>query len=151
MKIKIEIDDAAAEDEVVIRCKALTSTIKRMQQTLTELSKTPDISFYKDNVEFFLDVNDVLFFETAGTLIDAHTSDQVFQVKAKLYELEEALPSNFIRVAKSTILNVSHIYSIEKNITASSIVKFSRSHKQVYVSRNYYKVLKQRLDERRKL
>lgn len=151
MKIKIEIDDAADEEEVIIRCRKLTGNIRKIQQTLTELSKVPDIAFYKDNVEFFLDINDVLFFETSGNFIDAHTSDNVFQVKAKLYELEESLPSDFIRVAKSTILNVSHIYSIEKNITSSSIVKFFKSHKQVYVSRNYYKVLKQRMDERRKL
>ena len=151
MKIRIEIDDSAEEEEVIIRCKALNGTIRRMQQTLTELTKTPDLAFYKDNIEFFLDIHDVLFFETAGTVIDAHTADQVFQVRSKLYELEQMLPSNFVRVSKSTILNVAHIYSIEKNITASSVVKFSKSHKQVYVSRNYYKVFKQRLDERRKL
>lgn len=151
MKLRIEIDETAEEDEVVIRCKALTGTVRRMQQVLTEFAQTPDITFFKDNTEYFPDVNEILFFETSGTIIAAHTADNVFTVKAKLYELERTLPLSFIRVSKSTILNVSHIYSIEKNITASSIVQFSRSHKQVYVSRNYYKVLKQRLDERRKV
>lgn len=48
-----------------------------------------------------------------------------------------------------TFLNVNQVYSINKNITSSSIVQFYKSYKQVYVSRNYYKVLKQRLEERR--
>ena len=39
------------------------------------------------------------------------------------------LPINFIRVSKSTILNVDHIFSIEKNLTASSIVQFNKTHK----------------------
>lgn len=90
-----------------------------------------------------------MFFETSGTSIHAHTSDNFYQVKNKLYELEKILPSNFIRVSKSTIINVKHIYSIEKNITSSSIVQFSNTHKQVYVSRNYYKLLKQRIDQSR--
>ena len=59
------------------------------------------------------------------------------------------LPGFFMRVSKSTILNINGIYAITKNITASSIVQFERSHKQVFVSRNYYKALKQRLEEKR--
>lgn len=70
-------------------------------------------------------------------------------IKYRLYELEEILPKYFVRVSKSTILNVNQVYSIDKNITSSSIIKFSKSYKQVYVSRNYYKILKQRLEERR--
>jgi len=66
-----------------------------------------------------------------------------------LYELEEMLPNNFVRVSKSTILNVNQIYSINRNLTSSSLVQFYKSYKQVYVSRNYNKILKQRLEERR--
>ena len=101
-------------------------------------------------MEYYLSPESVLFFETSGNIINAHTQSDLYQVKNRLYELEEILPHSFIRVSKSTILNVSHIYSLEKNITSSSIVRFNGSHKQVYVSRNYYKVLKQRIDETRK-
>lgn len=55
-----------------------------------------------------------------------------------------------MRVSKSTILNLNHIYSITKNLTASSIVEFINTHKQVYISRYYYKPLKCRLEEKRK-
>ena len=43
--------------------------------------------------------------------------------------------------AKSAILNTRKVYSIHKNIAASSVVEFVDSHKQVFVSRNYYKAL----------
>ena len=56
-----------------------------------------------------------------------------------------------MRVSKSTIVNLDHIYSITKNITSSSIVEFAGCHKQIYVSRNYYKALIARLDEKRKM
>lgn len=148
MKIRIEIDETVQEDEVIVKCRELNDNVRRIQQAVSEISDRNEIEFFKDGAEYFLPVESVLFFETAGNLIDAHTADDVFQVKAKLYELENILPGYFVRVSKSTILNIRHIYSIEKNITSSSLVRFSKTHKQVYVSRNYYKFLKQRLSER---
>lgn len=148
MKIRIEIDETAQEDEVIVKCRELNDNVRRIQQAVTEISNRNEIEFFKDGAEYFLPVESVLFFETTGSLIDAHTADDVFQVKFKLYELENILPGYFVRVSKSTILNIRHIYSIEKNITSSSLVRFSKTHKQVYVSRNYYKFLKQRLSER---
>lgn len=149
MKIKIEIDETAQEDEIIVKCRELNDNVRRIQQAVTEISDRNEIEFFKDGTEYFLPVESVLFFETAGNLINAHTADDVFQVKFKLYELENILPGYFVRVSKSTILNIRHIYSIEKNITSSSLVRFSKTHKQVYVSRNYYRFLKQRLSERR--
>ncbi len=66
-------------------------------------------------------------------------------VHHKLYELEELLPRAFIRISKSAILNSSKVYSIARNLTASSRVEFFGSHKAVFVSRNYYKLLKDKI------
>lgn len=54
-----------------------------------------------------------------------------------------------MRVSKSTILNTFHIFSINRNLTASSVVAFENTHKKVYVSRYYYKPLISKLEERR--
>nr|WP_302466572.1 LytTR family DNA-binding domain-containing protein [Ruminococcus bicirculans (ex Wegman et al. 2014)] len=89
------------------------------------------------------------FFETGEHNLNAHTSDDVFQVKMKLFELEEILPRKFVRVSKSAIVNVKHIYSVERNITSASLISFAGTHKQLYASRSYYKLLKLRLGERR--
>lgn len=55
-----------------------------------------------------------------------------------------------MRVSKSTILNTNHIYSITRRISSSSKIEFQNTHKQVYVSRYYYKPLKIKLLEKRK-
>ena len=59
------------------------------------------------------------------------------------------LPGFFMRVSKSTILNTDRVYSLTRNLTASSLVTFADSHKQVYVSRNYYKALVNKIKEKR--
>ncbi|MDD6306722.1 MAG: LytTR family DNA-binding domain-containing protein [Agathobacter sp.] len=150
MKIKIEIEEALAEDEVVIRCRGLTEEISAIQKAVSEVSSAAQkFTFYKGNTEYYLTLDEILFFETDETGISAHTRTDAYQTKYKLYELEDILPGFFMRVSKSTILNTNHIYSINRNLTASSVVAFSDTHKQVYVSRYYYKPLISKLEEKR--
>ena len=151
MKIRIEVDKEIQEDEVIIRCKQLNDDVTNIQKALTDiLSKKTQIIFYKNNSEYYIPLSEILFFETEESSISAHTIDNIYQVKYKLYELEDILPNNFMRVSKSTILNIDYIYSITKNLTSSSIVEFQNTHKKVYVSRHYYKLLKFKLLEKRR-
>lgn len=151
MKIKIEVDDKIEENEITIRCSELDDEVQKIQKALTHiLSQKIQMTFYKDNTEYYITIDEILFFETEENCISAHTTKEVYQVKYKLYELEEILPSYFTRVSKSTILNINHIYSITRNLTASSIVEFQHTHKTVYVSRHYYKPLKNKLLEKRR-
>ena len=149
MKIRIELVKDIGEDEVVIRCGRVDDTIQKIHQyILDETAETHRLVFYKDNQEFYFPLDEVLFFETEGEHIFAHTSKDAYRIKYRLYELEEMLPRYFVRAAKSTIINIRQIHSVTRNLTASSLVSFKNSHKQVYVSRYYYKELRQRLNER---
>lgn len=151
MKIRIEVDSTISEDEVVIKCRELNDSVKNIQSKLIDiLSENTNIVFLKDDVEYYLSLEEILFFETDVNRICAHTVDNVYSVKYKLYELEELLPRYFIRVSKSTILNINHIYSITTSLSSSRKVEFQNTHKQVYVSRYYYKPLKIKLSERKK-
>jgi len=149
VKIKIEIVDDLNEDEVLIRCGRVDNTIQKIHQYILEQSLlSSKIIFYKQNQEFYFPLDDVLFFETEGEQIYAHTINDTYRIKYRLYELEEILPKHFVRAAKATIVNILQVYSITRNITASSLIQFIGSHKQVYVSRHYYNNLRQRINER---
>lgn len=150
MKINIEYDSNIKETEITIKCNELNHKIKELQDLIIETyKKNTSITFYNNDKEYYISLNKILFFETTDNTINAHTTDNIYKVKYKLYELEEILPKKFIRISKSTIVNTHSIYSINHNIASSSLIQFNNSHKQVYVSRFYYKNLKQRLDERR--
>ncbi len=150
MKVRIEIETDLADTEVIVRCNKIDEQILQLQKVLTEMKNaSKQLTFYKNDTEYYLPLTKVLFFDTESGSISAHTANEVYQVKYKLYELEELLPGYFMRVSKSTILNTYQVYSITKNITAASTVTFEKSHKQVYVSRNFYKSLKLRLEEKR--
>jgi DNA-binding LytR/AlgR family response regulator len=149
VKIRIELVNDLTEDEVLIRCGRVDDTIQKIHQYILEQSQSgPKITFYKQNQEFYFPLDDILFFETEGEHIYAHTANDAYLIKYRLYELEQILPRNFVRAAKSTIVNIMQVYSITRNLTASSLVQFIDSHKQVYVSRLYYQELRRRLNER---
>lgn len=151
MKVKIEIDPALAEDEVIIRCRRMDEHILKLQQDIAKAEPEKNcISLQDAGTSYFVPLDEILFFETEGKHIQAHMASRLYLTEHKLYELEESLPGSFMRISKSTIVNLDHIYSITRNLAASSAVAFYGTPKKVYVSRSYYKALIERLGERRR-
>lgn len=152
MKIRIEIDEGMDESEVIIRCPSINDEIQQIQNAVSSVnSSNQKFILYRNDTEYYVALQDILFFETEGANINVHTRDQVYQAKYRLYELEEMLPGHFIRVSKSTIANTKEIFSLSKNnLSTTSVAEFSNSHKQVFVSRHYAKTLKEYLSSNHK-
>lgn len=151
MKVRIEIDASVNEEEVIIRCRNMNEAVLRIQAAVMEQNETGHSMLLKQGQkDYYLPVEEILFFETERKAVYAHTRENILETEYKLYELEELLPGFFMRISKSAIVNLNHIYSIARNLTSSSVVEFAHSHKQVYVSRNYYKALVERLAEKRR-
>ena len=148
MKIRIELDTDMAETEVVIRTAQYGEEVARIQAALEQANRQP-IAFYKDTSEYCVDWKNILFFETDATKSYAHSRDDAYEVKLKLYELEERLPVYFCRISKSTIANTKAIYALDKSFSGTSTIQFYDTHKQVHVSRHYYQILKEKLNETR--
>jgi len=149
MNIRIEISEDITGDEIVIRCREVTNQIQKIQKLITEESASaPQLIFYKDNQEYYFPLKEIIFFETSESVVYAHTHSDTYRIRLKLYELEDILPRTFVRISKSTIVNIDHIMMVNRNLTSSSLIQFYKSHKQVYASRRYYKILSQRLNER---
>ncbi|QUI23898.1 LytTR family transcriptional regulator [Vallitalea pronyensis] len=89
-----------------------------------------------------LPLNTILYIETFGKEVIAHTQDQQYVLSEKLYQLEEQLgEQGFIRVNKSQLINIKHILEINPwfgqkyNITM-------KNHTEIDVNRTYYKRFK---------
>ena len=150
MKIKIEIDDGLAEEEIVIRCKSLNEDVISIQKRITDaVNSRMQLEVSKGEKEYYITIDEILFFETDSNGVVVHTANQIYETKYRLYELEDLLPGNFIRVSKSTILNSARVRAIHKNITGASEVEFNGTTKKVFVSRNYLKLLLEKLEEKR--
>ncbi|KRM05284.1 MAG: LytTR family DNA-binding domain-containing protein [Liquorilactobacillus ghanensis] len=148
MKIKVEIDPQLSETEVIVRTPKIDEQeINYLYDVIAEKNKKMKLKLFQGETTYYVNCNELLFFETSGRFIQAHTSSAVYDTHFKLYELEKLLPANFMRVSKSTILNTDQIFGLTHSLT-NNLVEFQNTYKQVYVSRKYFKKLKDTLDSK---
>ena len=74
MNIRIEIVPPE-DEEIIIRVSELNQTVKRIQQSVTEIvSGKSTLALYKNDAQFFVELNQILFFETDESGVCAHTA-----------------------------------------------------------------------------
>jgi Response regulator of the LytR/AlgR family len=148
MKIKL-IVDVNVEETITITCNEYTPQIKKVHTLLQQLENTQkNVIGYHEDMEYYLELRTISFFETMNEVVYAHTRDKMYIIKQRLYELEKSLPNEFMRISKSTILNLGHLSAIETSLGGPRQIFLQKSNKAVFVSRKYYPVLKERLKER---
>ena len=125
MKVRIDIQSNLEEDEIIIRCASINETVLQIQNLISNFGRNEkSLTLLKGDTEYFIPQEQILFFETESKMVIAHTAEKMYETQYKLYELEEILPRYFMRISKSTIVNLNQIYSITRNLTASSKVEF---------------------------
>ena len=124
-KVHIEIDPEGPE-EIIIRCRKLDNEIIDLQSMIESSDRRPDTKMILEiaDEEHLVDLSDILFFESYDKKVNAHTKDRIYTTDQKLYELEDILPSGFMRVSKSCILNLANVVWLKKEITGQCKIGF---------------------------
>lgn len=150
INVRIELQPDLGEAEVVIRCPAVTAEIRALRGQLAEAAaSTASLRLLRAGRDHYLPLADILFFETEDGGVFAHTAADSYGARERLYELERMLPADFLRISKSAIVNTRQIRSVDRGITATSLISFYNTAKQIYASRRYLKLLQDRLQQRR--
>lgn len=149
LKLRIEIDPDLPE-EVVIRAPAVSDEVRRLRDAVEQsLRGGGEIAVRKRDGECFLPYEEVLFFETANDRVWAHTAQECYACSLHLNELSDLLPRTFARAAKGCLINTAHIRSISRSPTGVGEATFRSSVKTVYISRMYYKTVRDTIEETR--
>lgn len=147
MKIRTEISDS---EEIVIRCREPNERIRSLEAAIeVVLRGENEISLFSSGVEYFIPKMSILFFESSEGKVYAHTKDAIYTAPYKLFELEELLPSCFVRISKSTIANIAEIAYLRREIVGNGEMGFRACDKKVFFSRAYFKLLQYKIDEMR--
>lgn len=96
------------------------NAVQKCQNLTTKTGNTPapDSIFIKSNKKTYqVKFEDMLFVEGLGDYINIHTDKTHYVTNVSMKQMEEQLPADrFIRIHKSTIVNLSKIISIEGNM-----------------------------------
>jgi len=143
MKITIEDRPDGAEDEIIIRCKQvdehllkLVYALKAGQEKLTVTQGTEILQVMP---------KEVYYFEAVDNKVFLYLEKDVYETKQKLYELEERFRgTDFVRVSKSAILNLSKVKSLSPAFNGRFEATMKNGEKLI-VSRAYVSILKEKL------
>ncbi len=131
------------QPEVTIAYCEMTESVKRVSDFVRYVDQT--ILGRKDNEEYAIPVSDIYYVESVDKKTFVYCETEVFQSNSKLYELENSLPrENFVRVSKSTILNIEKLKGI-KTLVNSKLEAMLLNGERVCVTRKYLKVIKEAL------
>ena len=143
MKIIIQTDDSVQETTLSITCREVTSELERLIEALRLSDKKLSV---RVNGEIrLIDLKSILYVETVERNSFIYTEGGVFESQLRLYELEAMLAEhNFIRVNKSTLVNLNMIESLKSDIDRRIRVTLKNGY-QLIISRAYAEDFKAKL------
>ncbi|WP_297638805.1 LytTR family DNA-binding domain-containing protein [uncultured Clostridium sp.] len=141
MKIDLDIDDRYKELEVLIKSRKLDDEVLEIMNKLKE-KKVENFLGNKNERIYILKPEDIICFYSDSQKIMVDTEEGSFEIKLKLYEIEEMLINlSFVRVSKFAIVNIEKINNIELSFGGNLIINLVNERKE-NISRRYIKKVK---------
>ena len=149
MKVRIEAYPDA-EAEIIIRAPVIDDDIRKLRDKIeAALGKCDSIAVKNGDGESYLHFDELLFFESDGDHTVVHTASDCFFCKKRIGELTAVLPRSFVRCSRSCVVNTAKIRTITRTPTGVGTAYFAGTDKRAFVSRMYYKLLREAISETR--
>ena len=145
MKFKLIIDKVK-DEEIVITAHQRTALIDEIESLIS--IHTDRIPGYTEDGIKMLSVSEI----DCITVLDGRTyaidsKNRRYRLKQRLYELEQQLPSSFIRINKSTLANETRLDRFKVTYAGSVDAVFKCGYTE-YVSRRCFTQIKRRLQSK---
>ena len=107
MKITILTPGPDEEDEIIVKVKELSGDTLSLIKRLKEGEEKDNIVGYTGESIVMIPIAEVYYFDAVDNRVYLYTKDKCYEVKKKLFEIEEEYEStSFIRVSKNAIVNI---------------------------------------------
>lgn len=144
MEVELIINKSEKKERIVIHAKEITDDLQGIINFIDEtLHKT--ILYGQLNDELYpLKDETIVRFYTENKAVYAEDKNRKYKINKRLYELEQILPGQFVRISQSEIINISFIKKLKQEI--NGLIKISFKNEEVtYSSRRYLKSIKEAL------
>ena len=139
MRVKIEIDQSLREAEVTIRTPEITDEVLLARRML----ETEQLIGYREGEAVPLSIGSLLRIFTEDQKVYAQTAAGVFQLRQRMYRLEELLDKSvFLRISHAEIVNSRAILRMDLSVTGTVGVELQGGIR-TYASRRYVKKIRE--------
>ena len=141
MKYRIDILENQEED-VVVSVKQRTELLDRIESLLLESDKS--IFGYSEYGVVKLNIEDVYCFFTEGSKVYVLSEEGKFQIRERIYRVENTFSGELLRINQSCLVSVSKIKRFDASISGALTVTLKNGYKD-YISRRQLKSVKERI------
>ncbi len=134
--------DKERDEEVVIYVHEENELSEEIERLV--LGRSQSIIGYGEGEIVNINVSDICCFTVYDNKVYAVCDREKFQVRQRLYVLQELLGDDFVKINQSCIANIKKIERFDTSFAGALNVKFKNGYKD-YVSRRQLKKVKERI------
>ena len=153
MKVQLFVSKDLEEPYAEIYTDVLTDNIQKAMVLLENETEEDDegiadnsiLAVKKGQDIVLLDFDDIFMIRVEDKQTKVFTEDRDYLVKKPLYQIEESLDSNFVRVSKTTIVNLRKIKRVAPSLKGMMFIELKNGLKD-NITRKYLSDFKSALD-----
>jgi DNA-binding LytR/AlgR family response regulator len=140
MKVLIKRINDKTDECLIIECVEVTPDIESIRSYA--LTKGTTLSGSSGERIYSFNLSEGFYFEAVDERVFAYTKNMTFELKSRLYEIENAyVDRHFIRCSKSFVINLMKLESISPALNGRFMANMKNSEK-IIISRQYVPSLK---------
>ena len=145
MKVNLFVSKDVEEPYAEIHTNELNENITKAMSILENDETNELLAVKKDSDIALLEYDDIFMFRVENKQVNVFTKDYDYIIKKPLYQIEENLNSDFVRISKTTIVNLKKIKRVAPSLRGMMFIELKNGLKD-NISRKYLPNFKQALD-----
>jgi len=145
MKVNLFVSRDIDQPHADIHTNELTENISKAINIL-ESEEQNEMLAVKDGSDItLLELKDILMFRVEDKKVLVYTEDNDYLIKKPLYKVEDSLSSDFVRISKTTIVNLKMVRRVAPSLRGMMFIELKNGLKD-NISRKYLPDFKRALD-----
>lgn len=145
MKVNLFVSKDIEEPHADIHTNELTDNITKALSILESDDSNDMLAVKKGSDIALLEFGDVFMLRVEDKQVKVYTENNQYLVKKPLYQVEENLNSDFVRISKTTIVNLRKIERVAPSLKGMMFIQLKNGLKD-NISRKYLPDFKNALD-----
>ena len=145
MKVRLDIDQQYAEEQIIIEAPSLSPRVQKVQDFVQSLDQNETLKGKFQDQLYLIEVGTIqrVYIENRKVLAETHI--RTYTLDIRLYQAVEILPASFIQISQSEIVNIDSISHLK--LTSNGLIEiYLKNDSFTYSSRRYLKAIKEKLE-----
>ena len=145
MKVNLFVSRDIEEPHADIHTNELTDSITKAMSILESDDANDMLAVKKGSDIALVEFSDVFMFRVEDKQVKVYTENNEYHIRKPLYQVEEGLNSDFVRISKTTIVNLRKVERVAPSLKGMMFIQLKNGLKD-NISRKYLPEFKQALD-----